>query len=122
MTLDQPVSPLAETSTLYPVIVPVGAVQESLISVSPAALAVRPVGASGAMAVSVSVRGTLSPVVQLSPELLQYLEVAALLSASSKAKAVPSTLSVRVCEAVVRVVSKMASNLPFVRRKMAVNA
>ena len=65
-TLDQPVSPLAETSTLYPVIVspPLleGAVQESLISVSPLAVAVSSVGASGALAVRVSVRGTLSPV------------------------------------------------------------
>ena len=119
---DQVLVPLAETSTLYPEMasppLSAGAVQDRSIWVSPFALAVRSVGGSGASADSVSVRGTLSPALQLSPELFHLLNWADLLSASSKAKAVPSTFSVRPCVAVVRSVSKSISRFPFDRRKM----
>ena len=74
---DQVLVPLAETSTLYPEMasppLSAGAVQDRSIWVSPFALAVRSVGGSGASADSVSVRETLSPTLQLTPELFHAL-------------------------------------------------
>ena len=59
-------------------------------------------GVAGLPLESVSVSETVSPAVQSSPELFHLLLLGSETSAASKAKDVPSTLSVRSCAAVSR--------------------
>ena len=104
-----------------------GAVQERSIWYFPLAVAVRPVGAPGAVVVVVVVVVTrltsmAVPTVRETPDLFHLLLKVVMVVASARTREVLPTTRVRAAVPVVMAVSTLKSNCPLERRKSRMTA